>query len=50
MPEVFDHFFRLLGTSAAEQLELVQLDPGYRVYFEGEEDPVDVQATRDEER
>ena len=35
MPEVFDHFFRLLGTSAAEQLDLIRLDPGYRVYFEG---------------
>lgn len=46
MPEVFDHFFRLLGTSAEEQLELVQLDPGYRVYFEGEDTPVDIQATR----
>ncbi|WP_292705389.1 FAD-dependent oxidoreductase, partial [Microbacterium sp. SCN 71-17] len=31
MPEVFDHFFRLLGTSAAEQLDLVRLDPAYRV-------------------
>lgn len=35
MPEVFDHFFRLLGTSAAEQLELETLDPAYRVFFEG---------------
>lgn len=34
MPEVFDHFFRLFGTSAAEQLELTTLDPGYRVFFE----------------
>ena len=47
MPEVFDHFFRMLGTSAEEQLDLVQLDPGYRVYFEGDEAPVDVQATRE---
>ncbi|HOY83358.1 MAG TPA: phytoene desaturase family protein, partial [Rhodoglobus sp.] len=44
MPEVFDHFFRLLGTSAAEQLELVTLDPGYRVYFEGEDAPLDISA------
>nr|WP_297427304.1 phytoene desaturase family protein [uncultured Actinotalea sp.] len=34
MPEVFDHFFRLLGTSSQEQLELVGLDPGYRVFFD----------------
>ena len=36
MPEVFDHFYKLLGTSAEEQLELITLDPGYRVYFEGQ--------------
>lgn len=46
MPEVFDHFFGLLGTSAAEQLDLVALDPAYRVFFEGHERPVDVRADR----
>lgn len=44
MPEVFDHFFRMLGTSAAEQLDLVRLDPGYRVYFEGDDEPFDLPA------
>ncbi|MDQ0646199.1 phytoene desaturase [Microbacterium natoriense] len=44
MPEVFDHFFRMLGTSAAEQLDLVRLDPGYRVYFEGDAEPFDLPA------
>ena len=48
MPEVFDHFYRLLGTSAAQQLELVTLDPGYRVYFEGQGAPLDISATRAE--
>ncbi|HEY1529267.1 MAG TPA: phytoene desaturase family protein [Galbitalea sp.] len=48
MPEVFDHFYRLLGTSAQEQLELVTLDPGYRVYFEGQAQPLDIAATREE--
>ena len=47
MPEVFDHFFRLLGTSAADQLDLVQLDPGYRVLFEDTPEPVDIAATRE---
>ncbi|WP_313405972.1 phytoene desaturase family protein [Aeromicrobium sp.] len=46
MPEVFEHFFRLLGTTAQEQLDLVRLDPGYRVFFEGVAQPVDVQAGR----
>ncbi|MGO1317255.1 MAG: phytoene desaturase family protein, partial [Cellulomonadaceae bacterium] len=34
MPEVFDHFFRLLGTSAAAELDLRRLGPAYRVFFE----------------
>ncbi|MBD0860577.1 phytoene desaturase [Gordonia sp. zg691] len=45
MPEVFDHFFEMLGTSTAEQLDLVRLDPGYRVFFgdpESEGAPIDV--------
>ena len=48
MPEVFDHFYKLLGTSADEQLRLVTLDPGYRVYFEGVREPVDVSAAVEE--
>lgn len=44
MPEVFDHFFRLLGTSAQEQLELIRPDPAYRVYFEGESRGFDLPA------
>ena len=44
MPEVFDHFFKLMGTSAAEQLDLTRLDPGYRVFFEGEEATVDIRS------
>src|SRR5690606_9298671 len=34
MPGVFDHFFELLGTTTAEQLEMKTLDPGYRVFRE----------------
>lgn len=44
MPEVFDHFYELLGTTAEAELQLVQLDPAYRVYAEGENEPVDVSA------
>lgn len=50
MPEVFDHFFRLLGTTADAHLELQQLDPGYRVLFEPREgaaaEVVDIAADR----
>lgn len=44
MPEVFDHYFRLLGTSTAEQLDIVKLDPSYRVFFEDYPEPVEVVA------
>jgi phytoene desaturase len=47
MPEVFDHFFRLFGTSAVEQLTLSRLDPGYRVFFEKHDLPVDIAANLD---
>jgi phytoene desaturase len=46
MPEVFDHFYKLLGTNAAAQLDLTRLDPGYRVFFESDVEPVDIAADR----
>ena len=49
MPEVFEHFFALLGTSAADELDLVRLDPAYRVFCEGRP-PVDVRSGRAEAR
>lgn len=47
MPDVFDHFFGLLGSSAAEQLDLVRLDPAYRVYA-SDEPGFDVRSGRAE--
>jgi phytoene desaturase len=47
MPEVFDHFYKLLGTSSDEQLDLVTLDPGYRVIFEDTDEPIDIAASRE---
>jgi len=48
MPEVFDHFFGLLGTSAAAELDLVPLDPAYRVYSDPATrlTPLDVRSGR----
>jgi phytoene desaturase len=34
MPEVFAHFFELFGERLEDQLDLVRLDPAYRVFFE----------------
>ena len=49
MPEVFEHFFRLLGTTAAQELDLVPLDPAYRVYSEAGTGlaPMDIRSGRD---
>ena len=42
MPEAFDHFFALCGTSTEAELDLVDLSPAYRV-FHGDA-PVDVHS------
>lgn len=50
MPEVFEHFFGLLGSSAEAELDLAVLDPSYRVFFEGHPEPVDLRPDRDHNR
>ena len=37
MPEAFEQFFALLGKRVEDVLDLEDLDPRYRVYFEGED-------------
>ncbi|MFW2512658.1 phytoene desaturase family protein [Demequina sp. SO4-13] len=34
MPEAFEHFFALLGRRVEDELDLVDLDPRYRIFFE----------------
>lgn len=46
MPEAFDRYFELLGTSTAQELDLQVLDPGYRVFPEDQK-PVDVPQGRE---
>ncbi|MDO5076063.1 phytoene desaturase family protein [Corynebacterium sp.] len=48
MPEAFEHFFTQLGTSADAELELVRLEPAYRVFPEHAE-PMDVVTGNAEE-
>lgn len=47
MPEVFDHFFQLFGSSADKELDLQVLDPAYRVFFEGAA-PLEITSRTDE--
>jgi len=44
MPDAFDQFFKLMGTTAAEQLELKRLDPMYQTINEGESEPLIISA------
>ncbi|WP_084039043.1 phytoene desaturase family protein [Demequina sp. NBRC 110053] len=34
MPEAFEHFFSLLGRRVEDELDLIDLDPRYRIFFE----------------
>jgi phytoene desaturase len=45
MPEVFDHFFAMMGTTTQEQLDLTTLDPGYRVFRDPAAGAADVPVT-----
>ncbi|MBI9000726.1 phytoene desaturase family protein [Corynebacterium sp. CCM 9185] len=47
MPDAFDHFFQLMGTSTDAEVGLTSLDPAYRVYTEGHP-PLDVPSGRNE--
>ena len=51
MPEVIDRWFRLMGSSAAAELDLRTLNPGYRTFFEEhlDEPPTDVVSGHAEE-
>jgi len=40
MPDAFDQFFKLMGTTADKELDLVRLDPAYRTIFEGQKEPM----------
>ncbi len=40
MPEVFDHFYEILGSSTKSQLKLTKLEPAYQVFLESEKNPL----------
>ncbi len=38
MPDIFEKFFSEMGTTADKELDLVRLNPAYRIFFEAEKD------------
>ena len=48
MPDAFEQFFNLMGTSAAKELDLVRLSPAYQTRNEGENDKLIMSEQLDE--
>ncbi|MEC8248383.1 MAG: phytoene desaturase family protein [Bacteroidota bacterium] len=48
MPDIFEHFFSLIGENINDYLNLKRLDPSYKIWFE--EHPQPVKMTSDLER
>jgi len=44
MPEAFEQFFKLMGTTASAELNLVQLDPAYQTRNEGDSSVLRISA------
>lgn len=44
MPDVFEHFYSLAGENISDRLDLIKLDPSYRVFFKDEGPTVDLSA------
>lgn len=44
MPDVFEDYFRALNEDIHTHLDLIRLDPAYRVFFEGDTTPLDMPA------
>ncbi len=41
MPDVFQNYFDLMGERVEDHLELTQLDPSYRIFFQGKDRSLD---------
>jgi len=50
MPDVWEHFFSLLGEKVEDHLSLVRLDPSYRIYFRGSGDVADLHSDMSRDR
>lgn len=47
MPDIFENYFNLFGKSVKDYYQLIQLDPGYRIYF-GEDEIMNIPANMQE--
>ena len=43
-PDLFKHFFELLGEKVSDHLDLIRLDPSYRIFFHNDPEPLDIKS------
>jgi phytoene desaturase len=46
-PDIFEHFFHLMGERIEDHLDLVKLSPSYRIFFRGNGGPLDINSNID---
>jgi phytoene desaturase len=46
-PDIFEHFFKLMGERVEDHLDLVQLSPSYRIFFRKDPDRLDIHSDID---
>lgn len=43
-PDIFEHYFRLLGERVEDHLDLVRLTPSYRIFFQDDPERLDIHS------
>ncbi|MCB1025334.1 MAG: NAD(P)-binding protein, partial [Acidobacteria bacterium] len=46
-PDLFDHFFALMGEKIDDHLDLIKLEPSYRIFFKDDPEDVDIHSDID---
>lgn len=49
MPDVFEHYFELLGEKVEDHLNLIKLQPSYRIFFKDRDKVIDMYADLDKD-
>lgn len=43
-PDLFEHFFELMDEKVSDHLDLIRLDPSYRIFFHNDPEPLDIKS------
>lgn len=46
-PDIFEHFFNLMGEQVEDHLDLIRLSPSYRIFFRNNPEPLDITSNID---